>query len=639
MKLRQRKALKVLTVFLAFSFTQIYVNAALPEPAPGGRVPQQLVARLSTKNNQPITVNGNSVGTGGTIVTGATIETPDQVSATIDLGNGGVVEIQPGSVIKLDFDENGNVRVKVIRGCAMTQKKTNVLPGEMEVYTDQDSKKTDKKHDHAGGCILPTGQLGSFPGGLSGAAVGGIVAGAVGGTVAIAALTRGEDTSQSSPRTNSRRDLFLSAAGSQMRAGFLLSNFTDPDNMIRRLLCILGALSASFGIWQAARIGAARTLAQSATFANDQTATERAARLLPNDAATHTARGMVLQRTENYPDACNELERAVQLRPRDYFPWMLLGVTRDLNGDQAGALRALRQSVLLAPAYAKPHWLLGNLLLRTGQTDEAFKELRTATWSDQALLPNVIDLAWSIQGSDPAVTIATIQPQTDTARLALAIFLASHKQGGPSIAQFRAAKDVPEESANNLVEALIRSKLFTEAYEVWSRTHSMPASTSLLNASFEDDVAIGKVGFGWLISPDAPNATMSVDTSQSQSGSRSLRIDFHGEASQAGPLVSQIALIDPNKKYRLVFQALSKELVSAVPLIVTVRDAAAENETILGQSPPLSDFSAWHELVVPFSTGANAQAIKVTLGHPACSPTCATFGTLWLDSFRLELEK
>ena len=92
------------------------MHGALPNSSATAPVPQrQITARLTTKNNQPITVNGNAVGTGATLLTGATVETPDQVSATIDLGDAGVVELQPNSQIKLDFDENGNVRVKVIR--------------------------------------------------------------------------------------------------------------------------------------------------------------------------------------------------------------------------------------------------------------------------------------------------------------------------------------------------------------------------------------------------------------------------------------------------------------------------------------------------------------------------------------------
>jgi hypothetical protein len=203
MNLRQRKALKAIAILSAFVLAQICVQAALPATTAGGGVPQQrqITARLTTKNNQPITVNGNQVGTGATLLTGATIETPDQVSGLIDLGDAGVVEIQPGSTIKLDFDENGNVRVKVIRGCAMTKKKTNVLPGEMELYTDQASEKTDKKRNHVGGCILPNGQLGSFSGagGISGATVAGaaVAGGAIAGTAT--ALSRGGTMSNSTP--------------------------------------------------------------------------------------------------------------------------------------------------------------------------------------------------------------------------------------------------------------------------------------------------------------------------------------------------------------------------------------------------------------------------------------------------------
>ena len=200
MNLRRKKAVKAIAIFFAFGFAQVYVHGALPETSVPSAPPQrQITARLTTKNNQPITVNGNQVGTGATLLTGATIETPDQVSGVIDLGDAGVVEIQPNSTIKIDFDANGNVRVKVIRGCAVTRKKTNVLPGEMELYTDQASEKTDKKRRHLAGCILPNGQLGSLGGGFSPAVWAGIGIAAGGGAIIAAALTRGGTMSGSTP--------------------------------------------------------------------------------------------------------------------------------------------------------------------------------------------------------------------------------------------------------------------------------------------------------------------------------------------------------------------------------------------------------------------------------------------------------
>jgi len=201
MNLRRRKAVKAIAIFFAFCLAQVYVHAALPEPAPAHAAPQrQITARLTTRNNQPITVNGNQVGTGATLLTGATVETPDQVSGTIDLGDAGVVEIQPNSTIKLDFDENGNVRVKVIRGCTVVRKKTNVLPGEMELYTEQASEKTDKKRRHVAGCLLPNGQLGAMASGISGLTLAGIAIGGGTAGIIVAALTRGGTLSGSTPQ-------------------------------------------------------------------------------------------------------------------------------------------------------------------------------------------------------------------------------------------------------------------------------------------------------------------------------------------------------------------------------------------------------------------------------------------------------
>src|ERR1700682_1648266 len=71
METRKKKALKALAVFLAFSFAQVYVQAGLPNPAPGMPAPQKAISgRLLTSGNKNITVNGNGAATGGTILTG-----------------------------------------------------------------------------------------------------------------------------------------------------------------------------------------------------------------------------------------------------------------------------------------------------------------------------------------------------------------------------------------------------------------------------------------------------------------------------------------------------------------------------------------------------------------------------------------
>src|SRR6266481_7890362 len=206
MDTRKRKILKVLSIILAFSFAQIYVQAGSPSPASAAPTPQQVItARLITKNNQPITVNGNSLGTGGTILNGAIIETPSQIGATIDLGSAGVVELQHNTKIQLDVDDNGNVRIKIISGCAVARKKSNVLPGQMEIYTDTASEKTDQSRATLGFCVVPNGGLGPIgsvaTAGAAGAGMPGgevaLIVGAIGGGATAGAffLTRGGNPS------------------------------------------------------------------------------------------------------------------------------------------------------------------------------------------------------------------------------------------------------------------------------------------------------------------------------------------------------------------------------------------------------------------------------------------------------------
>lgn len=203
MSLRQQKAFKAIAVLLAFSFAQVYVQTSFAVPGPGrapAPSPQQFVARLTIRGGPSATVNGASAVSGATVLTGATIETPDQVSATLDLGPLGTIDLEPGSSIQLDFTDDGNVRVKVLRGCVKVKKNG---PGEAEVYTAEGaSEKTNSNRKKFGFCYLdgklnPLGAAGggAAGAGLSTAAKVAIFGGIAGGTVGIILGTRGGNPS------------------------------------------------------------------------------------------------------------------------------------------------------------------------------------------------------------------------------------------------------------------------------------------------------------------------------------------------------------------------------------------------------------------------------------------------------------
>jgi hypothetical protein len=138
-------------------------------------VPQQFIARITTTGNQPITVNNASAASGASLLTGATIETPAAVSATIDLGALGTVELQPNSSVQLDFDDNGNVRLKVLRGCVV-MKKTGKGVGEVYTAEGASEKSNDNRKGmafcYANGGLSPLNQTLAAGGAAGGEGIG-----------------------------------------------------------------------------------------------------------------------------------------------------------------------------------------------------------------------------------------------------------------------------------------------------------------------------------------------------------------------------------------------------------------------------------------------------------------------------------
>ncbi|MDX6500298.1 MAG: hypothetical protein QOG23_3558 [Blastocatellia bacterium] len=423
----------------------------------------------------------------------------------------------------------------------------------------------------------------------------------------------------------------------------------------RVIIAVLASALCGWGIWQTVRVGLARTLVEYAAkgrrdnFAmwaltaarvnNPEAAADRAVALSPQDAESFYARGAVLQSIGEYAQAQDALARAVQLRPRDYYLWLILGVTRDQNQDQEGALRALRQSVALAPSYAQPHWQLGNLLLRMGQIDQAFGELRQAAIGDPSFWPNVIDLAWGIYRHDPGAVVSALQPESDIPHIALALFFARNNQSAPALDQFRQLRSVEGPAgrgAETLLNTLLNARAFTPAYEVWARLKGLPAtsSTEVRDGGFEEAIVVGQSGFGWQITPGVPNVAMSFDEAEHQSGKRSLRIDFRGNSNPGSPLISQLMLVKPLTRYHFSVFCLTKEFVSAGDPTITLIDASDPKGSVLAQSPPLrSDPTVWREFAVDFTTKAETQALTIGVTRQGCaSDPCPAFGTLWLDS-------
>jgi len=86
---------------------------------------RQIAARLTVRGNLPALVNGNGSYTGATVLTGATIQTPGGVRATIQLGGLGSLDLSPNTIAVVDFSSNA-VTGTLRKGCATLTANKNV---------------------------------------------------------------------------------------------------------------------------------------------------------------------------------------------------------------------------------------------------------------------------------------------------------------------------------------------------------------------------------------------------------------------------------------------------------------------------------------------------------------------------------
>jgi hypothetical protein len=305
-----------------------------------------------------------------------------------------------------------------------------------------------------------------------------------------------------------------------------------------------------------------------------------------------------------------------------------------------GALAAFKESARLAPFYAQPRWQLGNALFRASRRDEAFAELRRAAISNPKLLPQTIGLAWAAFGGDSQAVENILQLQTPYAHLALARFLARHGRASESIAQFRAAGTLSNEQRRALLEDLLASKNFAEAFEVWSSGHPATAPGGLAviaNGGFEEPVTLDDPGFGWQLERNLKAARTSLDATQPHVGVYSLRVDWSGDSDPSKAVISQLVLVEPKTRYRMTFAARTQEMLTIGLPVVTVTDVGSDSERVLGQSKTFPQgTSGWQDYAIEFATTETTKAVLIVIRRQTCAMTpCAAIGHAWVDDFQV----
>ncbi|HBB95726.1 MAG TPA: hypothetical protein DC054_10080 [Blastocatellia bacterium] len=417
----------------------------------------------------------------------------------------------------------------------------------------------------------------------------------------------------------------------------------------RRVLRVVLALLVLFCCYRlivdAATAGLSRLYQTSAIIESRVEPADIAVRLKPGDPEAHYTRALTLVNLERIGDAVAELREAILLRPHHYYEWLDLGVTLDRMGDQAGAESSLRESIRLAPSFAQPRWQLGSLLYRQEKFPDAFEQLRLGSASNPQLIQTLIELAWTASDGKVSTLEWMVDPHSSRTDLELANFLAMQNMGEEAARYVLKAGALVDKKDIDLsrvtIDKLLFNRQFEAAHAAWLATHGSPKSSStntqgFVNGDFADEIINNDPGFGWQLT-SAPNISAAIDPVGPGPDSRSLRIEYSGNSSPGDPVITELLLLQSNKRYEVRFSARTDRLVSGGPPVIVIADVGGEVSKILGQSSPLPpDTNGWTSYSVEFSTEANTRAVSVRLVRLGCNETpCPIFGKLWLAKFAL----
>jgi len=402
---------------------------------------------------------------------------------------------------------------------------------------------------------------------------------------------------------------------------------------LQLLLVVVAIAGCLLGIRSAATYGLSHVLVMYSLTTGNIAGARKATELAPKDAETHFAHAAVLSLTGANKESIAELEHAVALRPADYGLWLELGLMRDQLGDTQGSLQAFEATVARAPHYSKPHWLRGNVLLRSGQIDAAFKDLNTAAQSDVDLIPALVDLAWGMSGGDVGLTEQLAEINNDQKRLAFAKVLVRTGKYGLAVEQLKLITDFRESSRREFVDQLLAKHAFKEAFAVWSVARS-EAPAGVFDGGFEGVLSSGTTGFGWRVPHDLQATSIYLSTTTPHTGAKSLTVEYNGN-SGPGVFFSQLILVEPSSHYQLNFASRSEKIITGGLPILAV-DKAGDQQRLAHSAALPSGTTDWMTFSFDFTTTPDTTAIIVSLQRENCpSGPCPIFGSVSFDSFSL----
>jgi len=374
---------------------------------------------------------------------------------------------------------------------------------------------------------------------------------------------------------------------------------------------------------------------------------ERATQLEPGDARNWYLFGRYWQFNLEDSDthqAIRAYKIAASLDSHSADTWLGLGSAYESLGDLASARDAFLHAKKSYPLSAEVSWQYGNFLLRQGELQPAFTEMRRAVEADpkrgaeafsralraepdvrrilnQVLPPNrdvYVDVIWDQIG----------EGQTNIALQVWDRLIAIHPR-------------LPLRDVYPLFDILRNSKRIPDARRVWDQAVIMagmadlqgPPGSVLWDGGFESGVT--GVGYSWFFPEGSRNVQISIDSQEKHSGNHSLRLTFDGKSIVTSIDICHYVPVQPSTSYRFSAWVKTKEITTDQGLRFQLRPLGTQDISV-AETPELHGSEPWTHIEMLWSSGIDVQEVQVCLVRSLSDQLENKIkGTTWVDDVAL----
>jgi tetratricopeptide (TPR) repeat protein len=384
-------------------------------------------------------------------------------------------------------------------------------------------------------------------------------------------------------------------------------------------------------------------------FASLQTlqALERTTQLEPGDARNWYLLGRYWQfnlEDSDLQKAARAYKTAVSVDPRSTDSWLGLGSAYESAGDLAHAREAFLQAKRNYPLSAEVAWQYGNFLLRLGELESAFAEMRRAVESDPKRGAQAFSRALRVEPDVDRILNRAVPPirdvyvdviwdqitygQTDIALHVWDRLVAMHPR-------------LPLRDVFPLIGALRNSKRIAEARRVWDQAVIVagmadlqgPPGSVLWDGGFESGVAGG--AYSWLFPEGVQNVQISIDAPEKHSGNHSLRLTFDGKSIVSSTDICHFVPVLPSTSYRFSAWVKTRAVTTDQGIRFQLRSLGTQDISV-AVTPELHGSEPWTHIEIPWSSGKDVQEVQVCLVRLLSDQLENKIkGTTWVDDVAL----